>query len=107
MTDQNSVPEDAEDPARSLARLVAIALVAGAAIGCLGALFRLSLVHADGMRGALIGWAHGRSFVGFLVVVAACAAATALAAWLVRRFSPHASGSGIPHVEAVLHGQIP
>jgi CIC family chloride channel protein len=39
--------------------------------------------------------------------VATCAAATLIAAWLVRRFSPHASGSGIPHVEAVLNEQIP
>src|SRR5215475_9474492 len=30
-----------------------------------------------------------------------------LPAWMVRQFSPHASGSGIPHVEAVLHEQIP
>ena len=35
-----------------------------------------------------------------VLVIAACAAATAVAAWLVRRYSPHASGSGIPHVEA-------
>jgi CIC family chloride channel protein len=26
---------------------------------------------------------------------------------LVRRYSPYASGSGIPHVEAVLHGELP
>jgi CIC family chloride channel protein len=29
-----------------------------------------------------------------------------VAAWLVRRFSPHAAGSGIPHVEAVLGGRL-
>src|SRR5262249_31504504 len=44
---------------------------------------------------------------GLLLVVAACAGATAVAAWLVRRFSPHASGSGIPHVEAVLREELP
>src|SRR5262249_36344596 len=44
---------------------------------------------------------------GLLLVVAACASATAVAAWLVRRFSPHASGSGIPHVEAVLREELP
>src|SRR5206468_9693041 len=27
--------------------------------------------------------------------------------WLVRRYAPHASGSGIPHVEAVLNEEIP
>ena len=54
------------------------------------------------MRDTLIAWAHGEKLVGFLLVVAACAVATAVAAWLVRRFSPQAEGSGIPNVEAVL-----
>lgn len=107
MADPDSAPRPAETFDRSLSGLVAIALVAGAAIGALGAVFRLALVHADGARDALIAWAQGRSLPGFLIVVAACAFATALAAWMVRRFSPHASGSGIPHVEAVLHRQIP
>jgi chloride channel protein, CIC family len=31
----------------------------------------------------------------------------ALAAWMVRRFSPYASGSGIPQVEAALAGDLP
>jgi CIC family chloride channel protein len=30
-----------------------------------------------------------------------------VAAWLVRRYAPHASGSGIPHVEAVLNEHLP
>ncbi len=40
-------------------------------------------------------------------MVVATAASTALAVWLVRRFAPQAGGSGIPHVEAVLHGEQP
>ena len=91
----------------SLLALALLALVAGALAGLVGAIFRLSLVEADRLRGMLIEWAHGWEAVGFLLVLAACAAATALAAWLVRRFSPHASGSGIPHVEAVLGGKLP
>jgi len=43
---------------------------------------------------------------GFVLVVAATSCLAFLAAWMVRRFSPHATGSGIPHVEAVLHGKI-
>ena len=85
--------------------LALVALVVGAATGLIGAIFRLSLAHADRVRDAVIAWAHGHAIGGFLLVVCACAAATLVAAWLVRRFSPHASGSGIPHVEAVLHGQ--
>ena len=95
------------DERRSLLMLAAIALVVGAATGLIGAIFRLSLAHADHARDALIAWAHGQAVWGFLLVMCTCAAAALLAAWLVRRFSPHASGSGIPHVEAVLHEQIP
>ena len=48
-----------------------------------------------------------KAFAGFLVLSFACAAGAAVAAWLVRRYSPHASGSGIPHVEAVLNEEVP
>jgi CIC family chloride channel protein len=52
-------------------------------------------------------WAHTAGLTGFLLVLASCMTAPLLAAWLVRRISPYASGSGIPHVEAVLREEIP
>src|SRR5262249_31054491 len=82
------------------------ALVAGAAAGLVGAVFRISLGWADQLRDTLVKWSHDRSLPGFLLVTATCATATGIAAWLVRRFSPHASGSGIPHVEAVLKEEL-
>jgi CIC family chloride channel protein len=91
----------------SLLVLGVLALVVGAASGLVGAIFRLSLGWAERLRDALVIWAHGGSVAGFLLVTVTCATATALAAWLVRRFSPHASGSGIPHVEAVLKEELP
>jgi len=91
----------------SLLVLAVLALPVGAAAGLIGAIFRLSLVQADRLRDNLIDWAHGEKIAGFLIVVAACGAATFVAGWLVRRFSPHASGSGIPYVEAVLREQVP
>ena len=106
MTDDPDQHQPETDESHSLLRLVAVALLVGVATGCIGAVFRLALVRADRLRDALIGWAHGHAIVGFLVVVGACALATLLAAWVVRRFSPHASGSGIPHVEAVLRGEV-
>ena len=48
-----------------------------------------------------------RKLSPLLVLCIACAAGAAVAAWLVRRYSPHASGSGIPHVEAVLNEEVP
>jgi CIC family chloride channel protein len=99
------MPKSAEQPG-SLLVLALLALIVGAVAGVLGALFRLALAQADRMRDATIALAHDQHN-GFLLVILACAAATALAAWLVREFSPSASGSGIPHVEAVLHEEVP
>jgi CIC family chloride channel protein len=103
--DQKRIAKSADEPG-SLLVLALLALVVGAAAGLLGAVFRLALAQADRLRDAAIALAHGQHN-GPLLVILACAAATALAAWLVREFSPHASGSGIPHVEAVLHEELP
>jgi CIC family chloride channel protein len=84
-----------------------LALIVGAVSGLVGALFLLLLERADRFRDAVIVWAHSKAFAGFLVVSIACAAGAGIAAWLVRRYSPHASGSGIPHVEAVLNEDLP
>src|SRR5262245_35906187 len=101
-----SPPSNAEENHGSLLVLALLALIVGAAAGLIGAIFRLALVLADSARDALIAWAHGQELSGFFVVVAVCAVAASFAAWLVRRFSPHASGSGIPHVEAVLNREL-
>jgi CIC family chloride channel protein len=98
--------ETAERPG-SLLALALLAPVAGAIAGLLGVLFRLALERGDRFRNSLVFWAHGHRAPGFLIVTLACAAAAALAAWLVRRFSPSASGSGIPHVENVVEGALP
>ncbi|HVH80928.1 MAG TPA: ClC family H(+)/Cl(-) exchange transporter, partial [Stellaceae bacterium] len=56
---------------------------------------------------ALLQNAHHQAALGFVLVLLGCAAAAALAAFLVRRFSPHAGGSGIPQIEAALNGDLP
>ena len=90
----------------SLVALALLALVVGATTGLICAGFRTALEHADRFRDFLIGWAHGHPIPGFVLVVVACSLATFLAAWLVFRLAPHAVGSGIPHVEVVLRGQV-
>ena len=107
MSRRQNVPPGAADGSGNLLALALLALVVGAAAGFVGAVFRLALEQADRLRDALIAWAHGEQLQGFSIVVGACAAATLVAASLVRRLSPYASGSGIPHVEAVLHGELP
>ena len=107
MSREQELGRDPETGHGSLLALALLAPLVGAASGLVGALFRLCLAQADRWRDALIAWAHGWEFLGFLLVCAGCATAVAAAAWLVRRVSPHASGSGIPHVEAVLREELP
>jgi chloride channel protein, CIC family len=95
------------DDSGGLLVLALLSLLVGAVVGLVGALFRLSLEQADRLRDASVAWAHGEGAPGFLLVTAACAAAVAVAAYLVRRLCPQASGSGIPHVEAVLKEELP
>jgi chloride channel protein, CIC family len=104
-----SNPEQTGEQNERPGGLLALALLApivGTMSGFLGAIFRLALERADNLRNAAIIWGHGPNVFRMFIVVAACAGGAALAAWMVRRFSPAASGSGIPHVEAVLEGEL-
>jgi CIC family chloride channel protein len=96
--------------AREPANLPVVALAAwlvGVLSGLVAALFRLTLQRADLCRNQLVAWSHTHAVPGFAVVVALVATLAGVAAWIVRRFAPHAGGSGIPHVEAVLNGHLP
>ncbi|KND57064.1 H(+)/Cl(-) exchange transporter ClcA [Candidatus Paraburkholderia schumanniana] len=101
---------EAIEPDQERTGLVALAVasvIVGAATGAIGVAFRFSLECAEAWRGALVAWGHAGHEAAFVLVALAAAAATGLAAWVVARFAPAASGSGIPHVEAVLRGKLP
>ncbi len=90
-----------------LVGLVALSLGAGSVIGFVGASFRLALDWAEARRVLALEWARHVPMWGVIAVVAGCALAAAVAAWLVERFSPDSAGSGIPHVESVLQHDVP
>jgi chloride channel protein, CIC family len=93
--------EKAEGRRNPLA-LAVLSLLAGAVAGLVGSLFRLGLIQMDVYRTRWIGWAHHLGWPGILLVVGSTALAAGMAAWMVRRFSPEATGSGIPYVEMQL-----
>jgi CIC family chloride channel protein len=102
-----SEPDSGDDASGGLLVLMLLAPLVGALSGLIGALFRLALLQADRWRDVGIAATQDLGLAGLAAVVAACAAAAALVAWMVRAFAPHASGSGIPHVEAVLREELP
>jgi chloride channel protein, CIC family len=82
--------------------LALLSLLVGVIAGLVGALFRLSLLQLDAWRTAWILKSHNWGGGAIVLVIAGTALAAAVAAWMVRRLSPEASGSGIPYVESQL-----
>ena len=105
-TVKNTCPHDGNaEAAQSVVGLVVAAAAVGAMTGLAAASFRILLEFAARLRGLLASSAHGHWW-GMIVIVVVCAACTAVAAMLVRRIEPHAGGSGIPRVEAVVTGRV-
>ncbi|MGR3803157.1 H(+)/Cl(-) exchange transporter ClcA [Marinibacterium profundimaris] len=86
--------------------LGALSLLVGLVSGVICALFHMALTHADALRVQAVTHAQASPWVGLPLLVGGTAAAAAFAAGLVRRVAPEASGSGIPHVEAVLEQEM-
>ena len=84
-------------------RLFPRAALVGLLAGLVAIAFRAVLAAGDNLRNTLLTRAHHYPVFGWLVPVLFGAAGAALAVFLVRQFAAEASGSGIPHLEAVLH----
>ncbi len=84
-------------------RLFPRAALVGLLAGLVAVAFRAILAVGDNLRNALIGWAHHYPAFGCLLPICFGAVGASLAALLVTRFAPETAGSGIPHLEAVLH----
>ena len=84
-------------------RLFPRAALVGLLAGIVAIGFRGVLAGGDVLRNALITWAHQYPRIGWLFTVLFGAVTACVSVFLVRRCAPEASGSGIPHLEAVLH----
>lgn len=79
------------------------ALVIGLVAGIISSAFREVLQWSELHR---IGWLQGLPPAqGLLVALSLGAGGGGVGLWLVRRFAPEASGSGIPHIKSVILGE--
>lgn len=78
------------------------AALVGLFAGGIALAFRVALSGMDRLRIHLIEQAHAHPAWGWLIPVLFTLTGAILSVFLVRRFAPEASGSGIPHLEAVL-----
>jgi CIC family chloride channel protein len=98
-------PAETEADRSGLAALIAAGLALGALVGLVASAFHIVLDNAAALRDAVVAWSHSVPRIGWLAPVCFAAIAAFVARWLVRRFAPEASGSGVQHVEAVIRGE--
>jgi chloride channel protein, CIC family len=78
------------------------ASLVGACAGIIALMFRAVLSGADAFRNLLIAWALKIPIWGWIFPVIFTAAGALISVALALRYAPETSGSGIPHLEAVL-----
>ncbi len=79
------------------------AALVGISTGIVVLLFRAVLTGADALRNGLIAWAQRMPLWGWIFPILFGALGAWISVLLTRRYAPEAAGSGIPHLEAVLH----
>lgn len=84
-------------------RMFPRAALVGLCAGLVASFFRIVLARADGMRNGLFEWSHQYPVWGWVVPVGFSIVGALMSVLMVQRFAPETSGSGIPHLEAVLH----
>jgi CIC family chloride channel protein len=87
---------------RDSVRLHLRALFVGVLVGIGAVLFHACLDQGESLRGRFRDAAREWGWAGRLALLSILVVAISAAAWLVRRFAPEASGSGISDVESVL-----
>jgi CIC family chloride channel protein len=79
------------------------AILVGLAAGFVAVAFRAMLVLGDALRNRIVHWAHTEPAAGWLAPTFLGIAGAVMSMIVVRKWAPETSGSGIPHLEAVLH----
>ena len=79
------------------------AALVGACTGIVALLFRAGLTGADALRNGMLSWARSMPTWGWVFPVLFTMLGAGISVAMPRHYAPEASGSGIPHLEAVLH----
>ena len=79
------------------------AAAVGLAAGGVAVVFRALLAAGDALRNGLVNWSSSTPAFGWIFPLVFGAVGAAAAVCLVITYAPETSGSGIPHLKAVLH----
>jgi chloride channel protein, CIC family len=88
---------------RQRRNLFPLAALVGLGAGLVSAFFGAFINAADSLRNNLIEWAGHFPLWGWIFPVLFCMTGAGLSVFIVTRCAPETSGSGIPHIEAVMN----
>ena len=87
--------------------LIFFALVVGAAAGTIGSVFRLTLSYIDAFRNNIYEGTGESGAFSWLLPILLGVAGVSVSLYLVRKFAPETSGSGVHEIEGALDGLRP
>ncbi|MBT3547643.1 MAG: H(+)/Cl(-) exchange transporter ClcA, partial [Flavobacterium sp.] len=88
-------------------KLLFYALLIGIIVGLVGAIFRIILSYIEVFRVNLYENAGNSDFMSWLWPILFAITGISIALYLVRKFAPEASGSGVQEIEGALDGLRP
>ncbi len=88
-------------------RLLFYALLIGIVVGLVSAVFRISLSYIESIREALFANSGNSGFISWLWPAVFTISGIGIALFLVKKFAPETSGSGVHEIEGALDGIRP
>jgi chloride channel protein, CIC family len=102
-TEAKSEVQDYLEVSQQRHKLFPRAAAVGLAAGGVAVVFRALLAAGDALRNGLVNWSYSTPAFGWIFPLGFGAVGAAAAVFLVITYAPETSGSGIPHLKAVLH----
>jgi len=88
-------------------RLLFYAFIVGLTTGAVGSIFRLTLTYIEDFRDSLYAGAGNSGFISWLWPILFAVLGISVALFIVKKFAPEASGSGVQEIEGALDGIRP
>lgn len=88
-------------------KLLLYALIIGLVVGLLGTLFRITLNYIEHIREYIFENAVNQGFINWIWPVLFAITGVSISLFLVRKFAPETSGSGVQEIEGALDGKRP
>ena len=87
--------------------MTSLGILVGLLVGLLGSIFLIAVISLGNAQNKILQALSDHIIWQLLFSISFCLVTILLSVWLVKRFEPHAAGSGVQEIEGVLAGERP